>query len=282
MSSTTTTEPGARPRPDAATSVGTSNERALVCVVSGPPSPAVAALCSHLVLWDAVHSIENGSLSVNSRAVGLSVDGGAAVLLGLGPAWLAKLDVAHEALLRHFVTCTVWLLRAKHLDGIALFASPSESTAKVFLVTTGLERYLQAHGAARSLLVAVGLQLRSSRSAFNMFRGHCALLFYMTHGYGSSQPCKLSPPTPDWLTRDDLEAMVSADNLRESGPTEKLADESGGRTATCVSINLALMRFELVPGKEGFLEPCSRETWADYAEASPSSRAPQSGAQMKD
>ncbi|XP_040068685.1 uncharacterized protein LOC120841782 [Ixodes scapularis] len=123
--------------------------------------------------------------------------------------------------------------------------------------STGLERYLQAHGAVRSLLVAVGLQLRSSRSAFNMFRGHCALLFYMTHGYGSSQPCKLSPPTPDWLTQDDLEAM------------EKLADESGGRTATCVSINLALMRFELVPGKEGFLEPCSRETWADYAEACP-------------
>ncbi|CAN8018879.1 unnamed protein product, partial [Ixodes persulcatus] len=273
---------------DAATSAGTRNERALVCVVSGPPSPAVAALCSHLVLWDAVDSIENGSLSVNSRAVGLSVDGGAAVLLGLGPPWLAQLDVAHEALLRHFVSSTVRLLRTKHLDGIALFASPSESTAKVFLVTIGLDRYLQAHGAVRSLSVAVGLQLRSSRSAFNMFRGHCALLFYMTHGYGSSQPCKLSPPTPDWLTQDDLEAMVSAENLRESHTLlsfqEKLADESGGRTATCVSINLAVMRFELVPGKEGFLEPCSKETWADYAEASPApgSRAPQSGAQMND
>ncbi|CAN7984683.1 unnamed protein product, partial [Ixodes pacificus] len=269
---------------DVATSAGTRNERALVCVVSGPPSPAVAALCSHLVLWDAVDSIENGLLSVNSRALGLSVDGGTVVLLGLGPPWLAQLDVAHEALLRRFVRSTVWLLRAKRLDGIALFASPSESTAKIFLVTTGLDRYLQAHGTVRSLLVAVGLQLRSSRSAFNMFRGHCALLFYMTHGYGSSQPCKLSPPTPDWLTQGDLEAMVSAENLRESRVTEKLAYESGGRTATCASINLAVMRFELVPGKEGFLEPCSRETWADYAEASPApgSRTPQSGAQMND
>ncbi|KAM7309413.1 uncharacterized protein ISCGN_013044 [Ixodes scapularis] len=229
---------------------------ALVCVVTSKMSPksALTQLCTHLVLWGALYHAESGTFSTPGASVReLQLEPGCPIqlLLGVHPSIHKFLDAADESALTQLVRNVSKWLAGRHLHGVALFSTAFGSPIKLLLLSTKLRTYFGA-ASTTNLTVAVGLEYFYAADSLELFGRQCDLLFYVTHRYKSRDPCTISQPTSYWPSREDLLA------------TKKLADDSHGKTATCISINLAVLSFQLLPAKDKFYDACSKEAWTDY------------------
>lgn len=106
-------------------------------------------------------------------------------------------------------------------------------------------------------------------------RRECDFIFFVTHVYGRKMACSVSQPSSCRLKSDDIRMMVSgpleaAQRMKgKPGSFQKrVADDSRGETATCISLNLVVLKFKIFPGRTSLSDPCRHETWSDYSKAS--------------
>ncbi|XP_064473877.1 uncharacterized protein LOC135388325 [Ornithodoros turicata] len=236
----------------------------LVCIFSpSAPMPVTFPneLCAFVVYTYATYDIQRGVINAFleerlEKFIKLVDKRKRTALVGLSPTELNAVDAADSKAIDSFTRSVNGWLQNNHLGGVAMFSTALTDIVNFVRVVEHLWKHFhQPLELPKHVIVGIQGAVSRTEEAERIARASDVLII-LTLPLVASASCRILPPSPPNIISDLLHQKNAL-----NGTSHLIS--------ACLSINLAVLTFEIKDGQYSFGESCGTETWANFAQTCP-------------
>ncbi|KAL1435832.1 hypothetical protein MTO96_010608 [Rhipicephalus appendiculatus] len=237
----------------------------VICLFSRrlPNLPLAAQLCPYMAYMGLMHHANNDRFYINDDAglyqfLALGKENVRHLIIATAPMHSHLLTQLRETFLHDGVARLMYSISRDQpleaLHGVMLLATSVVYLDSLHKVSSDIRSYLHTKMHLKLYLAVQTVGYNTSFDPLVKLKSSCDQLILYTNPFVPSPHCKIMP-----IIYQDLDALDKT----------FFKSEEKGESVPCITLNLAVRRYQLVDGKSDFHDDCAKEYWEKYSETCP-------------